>query len=142
MQEADWKEEYKDKISTASKAMKLIKSGSSIFIGTGCGQPQHLVNTLVENSSGIRDAHIVHLLTMGSAPYVDEKFQPFFMGFQRNQVGQVVQNFFQLKRHFFEVQLARFNFRKIQDVVDDSQQAPGSGLDLFQVVLLLGVQLR
>ena len=78
MQETDWKEKYKDKVSTASKAMKLIKSGSSIFIGTGCGQPQHLVNTLVENSSGIRDAHIVHLLTMGSAPYVDEKFHEKF----------------------------------------------------------------
>jgi acyl-CoA hydrolase/RimJ/RimL family protein N-acetyltransferase len=74
MQEFDWQEKYKDKIGTAPAAMKLIKSGNRIFIGTGCGQPQHLVNTLVERSSGIRDAHIVHLLTIGDAPYANEKF--------------------------------------------------------------------
>jgi acyl-CoA hydrolase len=78
MHEFDWKEKYKEKISTAAVAMKLIKSGNSIFIGTGCGQPQHLVNALVEYSSHIYDAHIVHLLTMGAAPYADEKFREKF----------------------------------------------------------------
>ena len=78
MQEFNWKEKYKEKIGTAAAAMKLIKSGNSIFIGTGCGQPQHLVNALVEYSSHIYDAHIIHLLTMGAAPYVDEKFREKF----------------------------------------------------------------
>jgi len=78
MQEFNWKEKYKEKVSTAAVAMKLIKSGNSIFIGTGCGQPQHLVNALVEYSSHIYDAHIIHLLTMGAAPYADEKFREKF----------------------------------------------------------------
>jgi acyl-CoA hydrolase/RimJ/RimL family protein N-acetyltransferase len=78
MQEFDWKQKYKDKTGPATSAMKLIKSGNSIFIGTGCGQPQHLVNALVEHSSNIYDAHIVHLLTMGTAPYADEKFREKF----------------------------------------------------------------
>jgi len=78
MQKFDWKEKYKEKIMTAALAMKLIKSGNHIFIGTGCGQPQHLVEALVEHSSGITDAHIVHLLTMGAAPYADEKFREKF----------------------------------------------------------------
>jgi len=78
MQEFDWKERYKDKIGTAPAAMGLIKPGNSIFIGTGCGQPQHLVSTLVEHSSHIYDAHIVHLLTMGAAPYADERFREKF----------------------------------------------------------------
>jgi len=78
MQEFDWKEKYKDKIATAAAAMKLIKPGDSIFIGTGCAQPQHLVNALVEHSSHIYDAHIIHLLTMGGAPYADEKFRERF----------------------------------------------------------------
>jgi len=58
MQEFDWKEKYKEKISTAVAAVKLIKSGNNIFVGTGCGQPQHLVNILVEQSSHIYDAHM------------------------------------------------------------------------------------
>ncbi|HUW19721.1 MAG TPA: GNAT family N-acetyltransferase [Sedimentisphaerales bacterium] len=78
MNEFDWKEKHKDKIGTAPSAMNLIKSGNSIFIGTGCGQPQHLVNALVEHSGHIYDAHIVHLLTMGAAPYADEKFREKF----------------------------------------------------------------
>ncbi len=78
MQEFNWKEKYKEKVSTAASAMKLIKSGNSIFIGTGCGQPQHLVDALVEHSGHIYDAHIIHLLTMGAAPYADEKFREKF----------------------------------------------------------------
>jgi len=78
MQKFEWKEKYKDKMGNATSAVKLIKSGNSIFIGTGCGQPQHLVDALVKHSSHIYDAHIVHLLTMGTAPYADEKFQEKF----------------------------------------------------------------
>jgi len=78
MQEFNWKEKYKDRIGTAASAMELIRPGNSIFIGTGCGQPQHLVNALVEQSSHIYDAHIIHLLTMGAAPYADEKFREKF----------------------------------------------------------------
>jgi len=78
MQEFDWKTKYKDKIKTAPAATKLIRPGNSIFIGTGCGQPQHLVQALVEHSDHIYDAHVVHLLTMGAAPYVEEKFREKF----------------------------------------------------------------
>ncbi len=78
MQEFDWKSRFTDKITTAAAAMKLVKSGYNIFVGTGCAQPQHLVNALVEYSAGITDAHIIHLLTMGTAPYADERFREKF----------------------------------------------------------------
>ena len=78
MQEFNWIEKYKDKTGNVTSAVKLIKSGNSIFIGTGCGQPQQLVDALVKHSSHIYDAHIVHLLTMGAAPYADEKFREKF----------------------------------------------------------------
>ena len=74
----DWKSKYSNLVGTAAEAMKLIKPGDSIFIGTACGQPQHLVDALVEHSEHIFDAHIIHLLTMGSAPYASEKFQEKF----------------------------------------------------------------
>ncbi|MCD4698999.1 MAG: 4-hydroxybutyrate CoA-transferase, partial [Phycisphaerae bacterium] len=78
MQEFDWKKKFADRIGTAAEAMNFVKSGNSIFIGTGCAQPQHLVNALVEHSRDIYDARIIHLLTMGSAPYADEKFRDKF----------------------------------------------------------------
>jgi acyl-CoA hydrolase len=74
----DWKQKYTDRTVTASAAMKAIKSGDTIFVGTGCAQPQHLIQALVEHSSHIYEAHIVHLLTMGEAPYVQEQFRDKF----------------------------------------------------------------
>lgn len=43
MADFDWKEKYKSKVTTAETAMKLVKSGDNIFIGTACAEPQHLV---------------------------------------------------------------------------------------------------
>ncbi|MGA2171957.1 MAG: GNAT family N-acetyltransferase [Sedimentisphaerales bacterium] len=78
MADFDWTEKYKSKITSAAEAMKLVKSGDYIFIGTACAQPQHLVAALVEHSAHIYDAHIIHLLTMGDAPYVNEKYREKF----------------------------------------------------------------
>jgi acyl-CoA hydrolase/GNAT superfamily N-acetyltransferase len=71
---------------TASQAMQKIRPGDRIFIGTGCGQPQLLVEALVSDQNEIVDAEIYHLLTQGSAPYIGEeqskKFRTcsFFLG--------------------------------------------------------------
>jgi acyl-CoA hydrolase len=79
MENFDWKEKYADLIEDAPEAMKLVKAGDTIFIGTGCGQPQHLVSALVDHAKHVYDAHISHLLTMGSAPYASEKFREKFI---------------------------------------------------------------
>ena len=78
MPDFDWKETYSDRIGNAREALKFIKPGNSIFIGTGCGQPQHLVDALVVHSRDVHDAKIIHMLTMGTAPYVDEEFHDRF----------------------------------------------------------------
>jgi acyl-CoA hydrolase len=74
----DWKERFKDRITTAPEAVKKITSGNSVFIGTGCAQPQHLVRALAEHSKHIYDAHIIHMLTVGEAPYADEQYRDRF----------------------------------------------------------------
>jgi acyl-CoA hydrolase len=74
----DWQQKYKDMIGTAAAAIKLIKPGYTIFIGTGCAAPQHLINAMAECAGDIVDAHVVHLLTMGAAPYVEEKYRDRF----------------------------------------------------------------
>ncbi len=78
MPEFDWKERYRDQIVSASQAMKQIRPGNSIFIGTGCAQPQYLVDALIRHSDHVYDAHVIHLLTLGAAPYADEKFRDRF----------------------------------------------------------------
>jgi acyl-CoA hydrolase len=74
MNEFDWKERFSDLIEDADDALKLVKAGDTIFIGTGCGQPRHLVEILVNEAKHVYDAHIIHLMTMGSAEYFSERF--------------------------------------------------------------------
>jgi len=78
MKEFDWKQKYKDKTGTAQAAVKLIQSGNTIFLGTGCSQPKHLVDALIDSSGHIHDAHIVRLLTTGAAPHLDKKLKEKF----------------------------------------------------------------
>lgn len=78
MESFDWKQKYGHLIKTECQAMQQIRSGDAIFVGTGCGQPQRLVHALVEHGSHIEDAHIIHLLTMGDAPYADVRFREKF----------------------------------------------------------------
>jgi acyl-CoA hydrolase/GNAT superfamily N-acetyltransferase len=67
--DAEWKDNYSDMIKTSEDAVKAIRPGSRVFIGTGCAQPQELVRALVQRSNELTDTEIVHLLTMGEAPY-------------------------------------------------------------------------
>jgi acyl-CoA hydrolase/RimJ/RimL family protein N-acetyltransferase len=78
MSNFDWKEKYGYLIKSSKESMKMVSPGDSIFIGTGCGQPQHLVNALIDYGQHIYDAHIIHLLTMGTAPYASEEYRDKF----------------------------------------------------------------
>jgi acyl-CoA hydrolase/GNAT superfamily N-acetyltransferase len=73
-----WQEQYRSKIMTASQAIQKIRPGDRIFIGTGCGQPQMLVESLVIDNNDIVDAEIYHMLTHGSAPYIHEQHSKKF----------------------------------------------------------------
>ncbi|MBN1131249.1 MAG: hypothetical protein JXA71_19825, partial [Chitinispirillaceae bacterium] len=65
---------FQSKQMTAKQAISKIRAGDRIFIGTGCGQPQMLVEELVSADNQIVDAEIYHLLTSGDAPYIREEY--------------------------------------------------------------------
>jgi acyl-CoA hydrolase/RimJ/RimL family protein N-acetyltransferase len=73
-----WTEKYKRKVLDAEHAIRKIKRGSRIFLGTGCGVPYHLVLELAGNADRMADNEIVHLLTLGDTPSADPKFQSQF----------------------------------------------------------------
>jgi acyl-CoA hydrolase/RimJ/RimL family protein N-acetyltransferase len=75
---AHWKELYKSKLMAAQTAINMIRPGARIFIGTGCGQPQVLVDEMVSENNNIVDAEIYHLLTRGQAPYIREEYAKKF----------------------------------------------------------------
>ncbi len=58
-----------DKILPPEKAIKKIKNGSRVFIGTGCGEPQQLIRAMVETLS-IQDVVIYQMFSSTFSHYV------------------------------------------------------------------------
>jgi len=75
----EFKKAYPEKFLTPEAVFSHIHAGDRIFIGTGCGEPQYLVAELVNyvnnNPKAFFDAELIHIWTLGVAPYTDEKFQ-------------------------------------------------------------------
>ena len=74
---------YPEKFVAPEKAFAAtIHRGDRIFIGTACGKPQFLVNELVRyvehNPKAVVDAEILHVWSLGIAPYLREEFQRNF----------------------------------------------------------------
>jgi acyl-CoA hydrolase/GNAT superfamily N-acetyltransferase len=59
------------KLMSAADAVGLIKRGSRVFIGTGCGEPQHLIRSLVEDDQ-LQDIMIYQMLSHTLSKYVDD----------------------------------------------------------------------
>ena len=51
-------------IASAEEAVGRIHAGQRVFIGTGCGQPQALVNALLKRAGELEDVEIIHLVTL------------------------------------------------------------------------------
>lgn len=86
MLESDWASRYDGKLLSAREAVGKIPAGSRILIGSGAAEPVTLVESLAEHGGHLSDNDIVHLLTLGSAPYVRPEFagrfrhSAFFIG--------------------------------------------------------------
>ena len=65
----DWPTRYQSMVVSASEAVARIQPGQRVFIGTGCGQPQALVEALLARAGELDDIEIVHLLTLGGRLY-------------------------------------------------------------------------
>jgi len=63
-----WADKYVENRRTAKEAIALIKPAQRVFIGSSCGEPQHLVRALSEASNYFKDIEINRLLTMETAP--------------------------------------------------------------------------
>ena len=67
--DGDWQATYGDMVSTPQEAVARIRPGQRVFIGSGCAQPQALVQALAARAEDLVDTELVHLLTLGDAPY-------------------------------------------------------------------------
>ena len=65
---AYWPDEYIQKKKSVSEAIKLIRAGQRVFIGSSCAEPQVVVKELADEASCFTDLEIVRILSIESAP--------------------------------------------------------------------------
>ncbi len=65
-----WEIDYKKKLRTPDEALRCVQSGMRVYIQPGCAEPETLVEALMKRGPFVHDVEIVHMMTMGCAPYV------------------------------------------------------------------------
>ncbi|MDZ7641672.1 MAG: GNAT family N-acetyltransferase [Desulfurivibrio sp.] len=74
----DWRERYRDMLHSAGQAVKKVRPGQRVFIGTACAEPAALVEALTARAGELADVEIVQLLTKGGADYTDRRLHDCF----------------------------------------------------------------
>lgn len=74
----EWQSKYSDHVCDADQAVARLKPGQRVFIGTGCAEPLDLVEALTRRAPELPDTEVVHLLTMGKAPYAHRELTKIF----------------------------------------------------------------
>jgi acyl-CoA hydrolase/GNAT superfamily N-acetyltransferase len=79
-----------EKIVSEDEIFDRIHRGDRIFIGTGCGEPQHLVSSFIDyarsHPKAFSDAELFQIWVLGVEPYTNEKLKynfrhnSFFIG--------------------------------------------------------------
>ncbi|MFZ2455418.1 MAG: GNAT family N-acetyltransferase [Candidatus Altiarchaeia archaeon] len=79
---AHYKKKYPGKFASEETAYRHIRWGDRILIGSGCGEPQHLLKALIKyvksDPKALLDAEVFQIWAMGDAPYADETLQENF----------------------------------------------------------------
>jgi acyl-CoA hydrolase/GNAT superfamily N-acetyltransferase len=77
-----WQEKYPEKFASEASIFSHIRRGDHIFVSSGCGEPQHLINALMEfvesHPKSFFDTEIIHVYSLGLSPYTQEKFKSNF----------------------------------------------------------------
>lgn len=78
----DFKELYPWKFLPVEEVFERIHCGATLFVGTGCGEPQYLVRALGDfvdsHPNDFGDTEVLHVWTLGVAPYADDRFKTRF----------------------------------------------------------------
>jgi 4-hydroxybutyrate CoA-transferase len=73
-----WASDYKRKVTTADEALRCVQSGMRVYIHPGCAEPEALVEALMRRALYLHGVEIVHIMTMGCAPYVSAEMDGHF----------------------------------------------------------------
>ena len=74
----NWESLYRERLTSPAGAIANIHSEQRVFIGSNCAEPQTLVDALTAYGEHLSGTEIVHILTLGHAPYSEARFEKQF----------------------------------------------------------------
>jgi acyl-CoA hydrolase/acetoin utilization deacetylase AcuC-like enzyme len=81
-----WRQRYAHKLHTASAALERVRSGQTVYIGSGAAEPTVLTEAMLARVEALRDVVVIHLLGLGESPFADPalavnvRLNTFFVG--------------------------------------------------------------
>jgi 4-hydroxybutyrate CoA-transferase len=66
------------KFVTPAEAVAGIRSNERVFIGSGAAEPNVLVRAMTDRAAQLRSVNVLHILTLGDAPYVAPEYAASF----------------------------------------------------------------
>lgn len=75
---SDLEARYPEQVVSAAKALGSIRPGRRLFIGTGCAMPQYLVQELMNRACTRVETELLHILTLGNAPFTNHDWNPHY----------------------------------------------------------------
>jgi 4-hydroxybutyrate CoA-transferase len=74
----NWQDYYRSRITTAEEAVKAVKSGDRVVLGHACGEPQSIVDALIDRASELTNVEIAHEVPMGKGLYCLPEYEKSF----------------------------------------------------------------
>jgi acyl-CoA hydrolase len=68
----DWQRRFAPKVVDAQEGVSRIMRGSRVFIGTGCGEPQHLIRAMVKDER-LQDIMVYQMLSSTLSQFVEDE---------------------------------------------------------------------
>ena len=65
----EWRTRWARLLTTPEQAVRALRPGRRILIGSGAAEPTRLVQAMVDSAWQLSDNELVHLMTLGPAPY-------------------------------------------------------------------------
>ncbi|MEO1087486.1 MAG: 4-hydroxybutyrate coenzyme A transferase, partial [Acidobacteriota bacterium] len=89
-----WSAENRAKVHSPAEAVRVVKPGHRVFVGSGAAVPSALIQALADLAPELHDTELMHLLTLGLDPTTEAQFAGsvrhlnFFIGANARQAVQ------------------------------------------------------
>jgi 4-hydroxybutyrate CoA-transferase len=74
----NWVDDFNRKRQTAAEAVRVIRSGQTVYIHPGCATPEELVRAMMARAAELKDVEVIHLKTLGCADYSKPEYEGIF----------------------------------------------------------------